>query len=65
MSQVHLRASLALIGDDLRAVRDVCVTVDGDGFVESVEGWGSCPWDSAGGMGRPPPPAGQRPRAQR
>lgn len=46
---MHLRASLALIGDDLRAVRDVCVTVDGDGFVESVEGWGSCPWNSAGG----------------
>lgn len=46
---MYIRASLAVIGDDLRAVRDVCIAVNDEGVVESVEGWGSCPWDSAGG----------------
>lgn len=46
---MELRASLALVGDDIEPARDVCIFVDDQGNVESIEGWGSCPQGAAGG----------------
>jgi cytosine/adenosine deaminase-related metal-dependent hydrolase len=43
-----VRAGLALIGSELSIRRDVCVFVR-DGFVESIESYGSCSEDSFGG----------------
>jgi cytosine/adenosine deaminase-related metal-dependent hydrolase len=48
--ELGFKASLALVGWSLEARRDVCVWVR-DGFIESVEGRGSCPADSMGGEG--------------
>jgi len=46
---LQVRAALALIGDDLELRRDVCVTADEQGVVESIESWGSCGEGSLGG----------------
>ena len=46
---MYIRASLALTGEELELRRDACITINGDGVIESIEGWGSCPPSSLGG----------------
>ncbi len=47
--QMYIRASAALVGEELELRRDLCISVSEAGVIESIEPWGSCPQDSSGG----------------
>lgn len=48
MRRASVKASLALVGEELEAKREVCLHLF-DGIIESIEGWASCPTDAIGG----------------